>query len=263
MADSVGHTASIRHVEFCSDSRIKTARAYSSVYDDRARWPTYNFTDVVKYELENPGFQNFDTLVMSAPTVDITNLDTSKLTTKDSTVVFQQNVHVSSKNMFSLAERSLQQNPNLSKVIIMEHPPRFDSLKVDPTSVKPTLAKLANNNLNQLWLNSSFKDRICIGHHSLENSGNGDVYKARYVNHIKGKSDGVHFYGPAGCTDYTDSVKSIMMLAALNTNPAKPKCGTAQPDKHENCPQAKYQERYTHQPSVVTQNRFSAFNQGN
>ena len=42
-------------------------------------------------------------LVMSAPTVDITNLDTSKLSPTDSTEAYQQKVIVSAQNMFSLA----------------------------------------------------------------------------------------------------------------------------------------------------------------
>ena len=55
----------------------------------------------------------------------------------------------------------------------MEHPPRFDTVDVDPLSVKPTLANLANTTLGQLWLNSPLKDKIFIGQHSLESSGVG------------------------------------------------------------------------------------------
>ena len=42
VGDSVGHTASASKVEFMSNCRIRTARAYSSAYDKQARWPTYN-----------------------------------------------------------------------------------------------------------------------------------------------------------------------------------------------------------------------------
>ena len=76
VADSVGHTASLPIIEIDNNCRIRKARAYSSVNDTRARWPKYNFTDVVKYALDNPGREKFDVLVMSAPTVDITNIDT-------------------------------------------------------------------------------------------------------------------------------------------------------------------------------------------
>ena len=264
-ADSVGHTASAGQLEYSSNCRIKTVRAYSSVHDENAKWPQYNFTDVVKRALNNPGREEYDMLVMSAPTVDITNLNTSKLGPRDNTKVFQQKVIVSSQNMFSLAQRSLEQNPNLSKVIIMEHTPRFDKLESDPTCLKPTLARLGNSTLGQLWLNSPLKDKILIGHHSLESSVSGNIQAGRYVNQISGRSDGVHFYGPKGRGDYTNSVRSILGMAELKNYRAKPtpELGTAQSDNHSNCPQSKFQKKTKTHPSVVTQNRFSVFNQGN
>jgi hypothetical protein len=237
-------------------------RAYSSVHDKTARWPEYNFTDCVDYTLKNPGIENFDVLLMSAPTVDISNMDTSKMNPKDSTETFQLNARKSSHNMFRLAERSLRQNNNLKKVIILEHPPRFDQTDVDPTSLKPALARLANATLGKLWLNSKLKDKIVIGHHSLESSGAGDAHKARYVNPKTGKYDGVHLYGVTGCKDYANSLKSIMMLALPEQN--KSECGTAQVDEHITCPQAKYQKKRT-VSSVPTKNRFSVLksNSGN
>ena len=60
VGDSVGHTASMQSLERFAKCKIRTARAYSSVYDGQARWPAYNFTDVVKHNLENPGRDNFD-----------------------------------------------------------------------------------------------------------------------------------------------------------------------------------------------------------
>ena len=55
---------------------VKTAKAYSAEYDSAAKWPEQNFTKVVKDELKK---KTYDCLVMSAPTIDITNLDTSNL----------------------------------------------------------------------------------------------------------------------------------------------------------------------------------------
>ena len=258
VADSVGHTTSANQLEEFSNTRIRTARAYSSVFDKRARWPKQNFTDVVKNNLKNHGRQQYDVLVMSAPTVDISNLDTSKLQPTDNTEILQQNVVISAQNMFSLAQRSLEMNCNLKKVIIMEHSPRFDKPEDDPTSLKPTLAGLANFTLSQLWLNSPLKDKIFIGRHSLDSPAAGRGHEARYVNAKTGRYDGVHFYGPKGVRSYTQSVKNILSSAQLNSQ-VKPTAegGTAQ-DKNY---QAKFQNNY--HPSVVTQNRFGIFNQGN
>ena len=259
VADSVGHTASILNVELNSKSRVVTAKAYSSVYDVNARWPKQNFSEVVKNNLENQGRDNYDVLVMSAPTVDISNLDTSKLTSNDSTKIYKQKVIESSHNMFRVAEESLKMNPGLSKVVIMEHPPRFDDKLVDPTLLKPTLAKLANSTLGKLWQNCSLKDKIVIGRHSLENSGAVEEHSARYEDQRTGRYDGVHLYGYKGRKDYTNSVKTIFMVALSDNG-----VGTAQAGNHENCPQTKYKKN-KHQPTVNTKNRFSVFNsnQGN
>ena len=172
MADSVGHTASMRDVEKSCNVRIVSTKAYSSVPDASAKWPEQNYKDVVKEKLKNPGRENFDTLVMSAPTADITNLDVSRLKPNVNTDFYKQRVIQSSRNMFKLAKASLEENANLRKVIIMEHPPRFDSRHVDPISLKPSLRALANTTLYQLLDNcSSNKDKIFIGSHSLESAG--------------------------------------------------------------------------------------------
>ena len=82
--------------------------------------------------------------------------------------------------MFSLAQATLGENRNLSKVIIMEHPPRFDTQEVDPTSLKSKLAIFAKTTLSSIWLNSPLKDRILIGRHSLESPGVGPSHQTRY-----------------------------------------------------------------------------------
>ena len=188
---------------------------------------------------------------MSAPTVDISNLDTRQLRPNDKTEIYQQQVIKSSQVMFKLAQNSLEQNPGLKKVVIMEHPSRFDTKDVDPTSLKQTLARLANSTLGQMWLNCPIKDKIFIGHHSLEGSGTGVSHESRYVDLKSGHYDGVHFWGQSAREEYTNSVKTIFMMAGL---------GTAQGTQVRN---HNYQSNY--QPNMKTKNRFSVFNsnQGN
>ena len=89
--------------------------------------------------------------------------------------------------MFNIAQKALSQNKNLSKVIIMEHPPRFDG------KLKPELAKLADSTLGQLWVLSPLKGRIIIGRHSLESPAVGLTHMARYKDHNTGRYDAVHF----------------------------------------------------------------------
>ena len=184
---------------------------------------------------------------MSAPTVDISNIDTSNVSANRNTDVYKKQVITSCQNMFILAQHSLEKNPHLSKVIIMEHPPRFDNHIVDPNSLKPNLARLANVTLGQLFLNSPFKDKIVIGRHSLESPGAGPAHDARYVNR-SGRSDGVHFWGVKGREVYTNSVNTILMSALPNS-----RAGTAQ----GGCQDQSGKKFKTHVP---TNNRFSVFN---
>ena len=261
VADSVGHSASLRSVELQQGCKIKSARAFSSVYDDRARWPKHNFTDVVKSCFENPGRENIDVLVLSAPTVDITNMNTNTQQTASTMKCFQDNAKLSSRNIFALAERTLYDNPGLNKVIIMEHPPRFDCPNVDPYLAKPKLAKLANITFGQLWLNSPLQHKIVIGRHSLESSGNGDPHFARYQNSHTGRYDGVHFFSKSGRTDYTNSVKTIISMALSNPylSTVDPGFGTSQPANHTGV----NNQRNQYAPSIQVNNRFDVLNQGN
>ena len=195
---------------------------------------------------------------MSAPTVDITNMDTSNMA-PNSEEIYKQKAVISSKNMFNTALRSLKQHPNLYKLVIFEQPPRFDTPRTDPTSLKSTLARVANATLSELWENSPLKDKICIGRHSLESSGAGAVHFERYENNFTGKYDGVHLYGLTGANDYTNSVKSILLLALPEYIPTTTKCGPTQPNDQTKCQQTKYQQNTSYHPSVQPQNRFSVF----
>ena len=263
VADNVGHSVSLRGVEMQQNLRIKSARAYSSVYDTRAKLSSKNFANVVTDSLKNPGSEEIDVLVMSAPTVDITNLDTNIELTATNKNNLENQVKLSSQNMFSLAERSLKNHPNLKKVILMEQPPKFDFPDADPHSVKPNLAKLAIIMLGQYWLNSSLKDRIIIGRHTLDSPGSGATHYRRYQNYQTGRYDGVHLYGRSGCTDYTNSVNTILSLALHSQNQnAAIEQNNIITDDHSNCPQAVYQRDRYH-ASVQVSNRFDVLKQGN
>ena len=145
----------------------------------------------------------------------------------------------------------------------MEHPPQFDNPDVDPTSLKCNLARLANATLGGLWLNSPLKDRIVIGHHSLESSGSGIAHFDIYQNK-NGRYDGVHFWGKNGGLDFTNSVKTILSMAIPRRQPAygQTEFSTAQSGNQYNPPQANNQGWKT-QPTFETSNRFSPLNQGN
>ena len=51
VSDSVGRTVEFPIVEKEMKCTVRTAKAYSSIEDKKALWPTRNFTDVVKANL--------------------------------------------------------------------------------------------------------------------------------------------------------------------------------------------------------------------
>ena len=140
VGDSVGHNANFAGVEKAVKCRIRTTRAYSSIEDKRAKWPKKNFADVTPLALKDTREDDpFSHLVLTAPTVDISNLDTSKLTKDDNIEALHQNILISCKNMLTTAQNALITFPNLKKVVIMEHAPRFDPAHVNPLGIKPEL----------------------------------------------------------------------------------------------------------------------------
>ena len=244
VGDSVAHSVNFGLLEYNTNTRIKTMKAYSAVEDLKARWPHKNVTDVTATALLNvPDDDKFTKLVLAAPTVDISNLDTEHVTKKDNIEIYKQKVMTSCLNMFSVATNAVISHPEIKKVLIMEHAPRHDKPEVDPTGLKSTLAKFANSTLDQLWHSSDFKNKIVIGKHSLDVASKKTA--AVYRDDWSGRFDGVHMYGRYGKKVYTSSVSKI--LKSSNNSPSSP--------SHSSCPQTVYQNKQRF--SVPVSNRFS------
>ena len=96
----------------------------------------------------------------------------------------------------------------MSRIIHRHIPVRKcnDTKDVDPLSLKPALARYANNVFTQLWLSSKNKDKISIGQHNLATSGSGASHDDIFKNLKTSKYDGVHFYGNSGRNIYSKSV---------------------------------------------------------
>ena len=105
--------------------------------------------------------------MLAAPTVDISNMSTANLKPSDNIEVYKQKTLISCQNMFTVAQDALRSNPNINKVILMEHAPRLDTKANDPTGLKRKLAQYANTSLAQMWECSSMKENIVIGKHTL------------------------------------------------------------------------------------------------
>ena len=258
IGDSIAQNVSMKKIEDETNSRIKTAKAYTAVEDLKSRFPNKNFTDVTPDALRNTKDDDkYTELILAAPTVDISNLRTEDLSVTDNVEVFKQKVIISCQNMFSVAQNAILDNPELRKVVIMEHAPRQDPPEIDPTQLRSKLAKLANTTLAQLVHSSGLQDRISVGRHSLDSANN--IPSKVYRDDITGKYDGVHMYGSHGKDLFTKSVARIIQSALPSSN---------QPlYSHVVCPQAQYQKkqqaraeqsvRLNQKYSVPVNNRFS------
>ena len=229
VGDSLAHNSNFNKIEAVTNTTIKTAKAYSSAFDNSARYKEMNVTKVVKDELKE---SSFDHLVLAAPTVDITNLDTMKVNPADNTDFYKQKVGKSCQNMIKVAEEALANNSALINVTIMGHAPRFDKREVDPVGLKPNLANFANSFMLELWLDSPMKHKIFIGSHNLECSG--EVMMKRYGDDRTGHMDGVHLYGRAGKKAYTESVLNILLSSLQSQAPVQP-TKPANDDYHTRC----------------------------
>ena len=208
VGDSIAHNADFAHIEKESKTRIRTVKAYSSVNDRRAKWPKKNCTDITESALLNTREDDeFNHLVIAAPSVDITNIDTSRVNKNDNVEVYKQNVVSSCQNIFSVAQTALMNYPNLKNVVIMQHAPRYDRADVDPTGLKPELAKFANTIFSQMLYSSDWKEKITIGKHSLECPD--DSFEELFVSGKSGWYDGIHLNNRDGKLLYTKSLITI------------------------------------------------------
>ena len=252
VGDSVAHNANFNKIEKKVNIRIKTAKAYSSEEDSHARWPKKNLIDVTATVLKNDtNDDKFTHLALAAPTVDITNLDTRKLKSTDNTDHFKQKILKSCQNMFKVAADAIKKHPNIKKVLIMEHTPRFDEPHSDPMSLKPALVKYANSTLNQLWIESPHKSQIIVASHNLIwGIGNKDsIFKDKRSY----KYDAVHMYGPDGASVYTESLLSFLSQVFSSPSSEHKRNSTSANSKdHTDRPHGKFQ-RF----SVPTKNRFN------
>ena len=242
IGDSISAHADVKIIAEATKSRITTAKAYSSVFDEESNsakqaafYPNKNFLKVVPSEAIK---DNFEHLIIQAGSVDISNLKTDENPSKH-IEFFKQETVKSAQNIFNSGIIALERQLSLKRVIFLKQTPRYDPLEVDPLSLKPALSQLFNNTMVELWMNSPMKEHIFVGTHNIDCSG--AVQAARYRHTKSGWFDGIHLYGSPGSKAYTLSVLNILRSASLIAN---------DDDYHLSCAQYRYQNRqYNNHPN--------------
>ena len=121
IGDSISANIDIRLLAHATEVQFHCVKAYSSIKDtvsnickQAAKFPHANFTDVVPAELQKGLYHS---LILQAPSVDITNLNTA-LNPSEFIKYFEQQTIINATNFFSVVENALQIQPTLNKVIV-------------------------------------------------------------------------------------------------------------------------------------------------
>ena len=198
IADSIGSNADIRHLEEATNSLIYTEKAYGSAYKPDALKPDENFLQVASTA---PKKRNYNFAVLQSSSTDITNLNTTH-----HLEYLKQEVTISSKNTITAAQRILEGNPTIEKVLILERTPRFDTKNADPLQLKSELSDLANRVLRQELNTAGIGNRVFLGSHSLPIHLQENLYG--HSDHYG--YDGIHLRGPDGRNHFTRSLCNIL-----------------------------------------------------
>ena len=197
--DSIGHKVKIQELEKLTKTKISKRKAYGSVRDDKQKFPNSNFTDTVPIEMRE---NQPDILVLQRDSVTLTDLFL-----EDPEMYNEQQVKVSSYNMFAAATAALANNPECRQVILCEAIPRYDG--------KEKLNQYGNMMLHKAKEESSspHKDKVTIGVHNLDCEG--AVRAARYGDGRKTHVDMIHMRGSSGLVAFTRSMSLILAKAGL------------------------------------------------
>ena len=159
IGDSVSQKLNFRKIEEVTNSTIRTAKGYTSGWNQSPNSEQFNITEVTRTQLEKGKFER---LVLATPKFDIAEA-TTNINPGEVIAHLKAKVKESCQNIISVAENSLAVHKSLKNVTIMEHSSHFDTKQVDSMSMKSNLENYANSYLRELWFESPYKNNIYIG----------------------------------------------------------------------------------------------------
>jgi hypothetical protein len=221
VCDSVTRTLVYPKLENPTGALLKQVNAYSAHYDERAFKPEKNVNAVIRRELNKA---QYHTLILGAPSVDITNQDVTE-------GIMDENMSetlLSSLGMVEAADYAIKSG-KAKQVILLEHIPRYDTKETDPMGVRPKLAKLANQELKKARDASDYAQHIMVGQHTglqcddriRVNRFTSDHTYVKHNSVRMGKYDGVHMYSKVGAEALTKSLLTVLNKAGMVRQPNK------------------------------------------
>ena len=229
--DSLSRNLNMSVVKNVTDMSVKRVESFIVSKDDpKARVPTKNFEEIVPNELS---VDKYTTLVLQGGTNEISNLDVSgDVGTKIEAM--KNEVKVSTSKLYSIAEKSLEENPTLEQVIILKRIFRCDPKNRDPLGMKSQLSEYGNNLLDELWMTRGCPQNIKIEKQALECDG--ELRVARFGLPSANGYDGTHFRGEMAVQHYTASMLNVL-LDVFSVNPSDKINLQPNPNTNRNPPQ--------------------------
>ena len=230
VGDSLSRKLNLSVVKNITNMDIKRAEAFIVGNDDpKAKIPSKNFVETVPRELEN---ENVSTLIIQGGTNEISNLDV-RGNIEDKIEAMKEEVRVSSKKLFNLAEESLKYHDGLEKVIILKRMFRCDTIRNDPSQIRAKMSEFGNRVLEDIWLTKGCPKNIIITGQHLECEG--DLRKSRFGLQSAKDYDGIHLRGELAVQHYTGSIINVLLdnLPELRATPTLP-VNLSQPGSYAN-----------------------------
>ena len=193
---------------FCPGSiHPKEGRAYWSTRQwPNAKFPDNNHTEMVPRLLSQRPFKGG---IILAPGNDISNL--VNFSEAEQYSMAEQ----SALNMVKVAERALENNSTLEKIVLIEYPPRADNVDL------AWATEHANQALRKTVDRSRFRQQIGVGNMNKLKFSNKDEMVARFGPQNRNpRYDGIHFRGRQGKHIYTESIIAAVRATSSPKNTA-------------------------------------------
>ena len=172
-------------------------------------------------------------VILYAGDEEISNIDSaSSIRSKRSSELQKQwvaNVEQDSREIFSIAQDAVKDNPKL-KVMIVKRLPRYDAHAEDPMSIKARLSDLANGIYKQEWLKQGSPQNIHIVDINLGCETSQHLKQVIYGRSDSPQYDGVNLTGPGASRHFSYRVKQTI-LALMKTDTVAVHNGVAREER--------------------------------
>ena len=207
IGDSIATNLVGPRVEAATGSLLRKTKAYAAQEDGMSRFPDKVVSKVIR-KMRKP----VHTVVLGAPSVDITNQKTAGVTHDENAAISIASSHAQIENAEYILKAGLAQ-----QVLVLEHLPRHDD------KAKAEQASLANKTLHSARDQSQFAESIFVGAHTgldVDVDKRGELFTNDGTNqhsrHVRlGANDGLHMYSQKGAQAFTSSLINIMRQAGL------------------------------------------------